>query len=234
GKIREAAHAPLQLLGIAHTVEDLHVLLMVVGIRRHHIPQSGAVFLSLTVPQAMSCPDLAAPRPDAVSAILVVMLRSDDRAANIPKGTSRCGSSGHADPGGVGKMSVSLAAQSNTPQGDTTLDDTTIVMPNLAIWQQATADIIAHLDAPSLPAILDRSLETLVQFDQTVIFAYPDQAQPLYLHDGFRGHAPGAALDNYIKGAYLLDPFYTACVQRISPGLYRISELAPDHFFEGE
>jgi len=131
-------------------------------------------------------------------------------------------------------MSVSLAAQSNTPQGDTTLDDTTIVMPNLAIWQQATADIIAHLDAPSLPAILDRSLETLVQFDQTVIFAYPDQAQPLYLHDGFRGHAPGAALDNYIKGAYLLDPFYTACVQRISPGLYRISELAPDHFFEGE
>ena len=101
-------------------------------------------------------------------------------------------------------------------------------------WQQATADIIAHLDAPSLPAVLDRSLGSLVQFDQTVIFAYPDQAQPLYLHDGFRGHAPGAALDNYIKGAYLLDPFYTACAQRIEPGLYRISDLAPDHFFEGE
>lgn len=106
--------------------------------------------------------------------------------------------------------------------------------PDLAKWQQATADIIAHIDAPSLPSVLDASLETLVQFDQTVIFAYPDQAQPLYLHDGFRGHAPGAALDNYIKGAYLLDPFYTACVDGITPGLYRISELAPDHFFEGE
>jgi DNA-binding CsgD family transcriptional regulator len=108
------------------------------------------------------------------------------------------------------------------------------LLPGLANWQRATADIIAHLDAESLPAVLDRSLESLVQFDQTVIFAYPDQAQPLYLHDGFRGHAPGAALDNYVKGAYLLDPFYTACTQRIEPGLYRISDLAPDHFFEGE
>jgi DNA-binding CsgD family transcriptional regulator len=107
-------------------------------------------------------------------------------------------------------------------------------VPDLAAWQRATAEIIAHLDAPSLPAILDRSLERLAQFDQTVIFAYPDQAQPLYLHDGFRGHAPGAALDNYLKGAYLLDPFYTATTRPIEPGLYRISELAPDHFFEGE
>lgn len=131
-------------------------------------------------------------------------------------------------------MSASLAALPKKSDNGAAASDAISFAPDLARWQQATADIIAHIDAPSLPAVLDRSLQTLVQFDQTVIFAYPDQSQPLYLHDGFRGHAPGAALDNYLKGAYLLDPFYTACVENIAPGLYRTSELAPDHFFEGE
>ncbi len=108
------------------------------------------------------------------------------------------------------------------------------VADRVAGWHRHSAEIIAHIDDPDLPAILDRSLEALVQYDISVIFAYPDQAEPLYLHDGFRGHAPGAALDAYLKGAYLLDPFFTACVQGIVPGLYRMRELAPDAFFQGE
>lgn len=101
-------------------------------------------------------------------------------------------------------------------------------------WQRATGEIVAHLDQPDLASVIDASLHELVPFDLSVIFAYPDQAEPLYLYDGFRGRAPGAALDNYLKGAYLLDPFFTASAQRISQGLYRIRQLAPDNFFEGE
>ena len=108
------------------------------------------------------------------------------------------------------------------------------VAERVADWHRHSAEIIAHIDDPDLPTILDRSLEALVQYDISVIFAYPDQAEPLYLHDGFRGHAPGGALDAYIKGAYLLDPFFTACSAGILPGIYRMRELAPDHFFQGE
>ncbi|GAB0118555.1 helix-turn-helix transcriptional regulator [Acidisoma sp. 7E03] len=108
------------------------------------------------------------------------------------------------------------------------------MMAQLATWPQHTAEIMAGIGGQDLPRALDRSLAQLVSFDMTVIFAYPDGARPLYLHDGFYGHVPGQALGRYLSGAYLLDPFYTACIRRVRPGLYRMRELAPDAFFVGE
>lgn len=107
------------------------------------------------------------------------------------------------------------------------------MMAQLATWPQHTADIMAGIGGTELPRALDRSLAQLVPFDMTVIFAYPDGDQPIYLHDGFYGHVPGQALGRYLSGAYLLDPFYTACARRVPPGLYRMRELAPDAFFSG-
>jgi DNA-binding CsgD family transcriptional regulator len=104
----------------------------------------------------------------------------------------------------------------------------------LADWYRESAEIIASLGAPDFPQTLDRNLDRLVPFDLTVIFAYPEESPPILLHDGIRGHAPGEALTSYLNGTYLLDPFYTACARRVSPGLYRMSELAPDEFFTGE
>lgn len=108
------------------------------------------------------------------------------------------------------------------------------VAERVAAWHRHSAELIAGMGEPGLPDILDSSLLALVQFDISVIFAYPDEHEPLYLYDGFRGHGPGAALDAYLKGAYLLDPFFTACARRVAPGLYRMRELAPDNFFAGE
>lgn len=108
------------------------------------------------------------------------------------------------------------------------------MMAQLATWPQHTAEIMAGIGGTELPRALDRSLAQLVLFDMTVIFAYPDGDRPIYLHDGFYGHVPGQALGRYLSGAYLLDPFYTACARRVRPGLYRMRELAPDAFFVGE
>ena len=107
------------------------------------------------------------------------------------------------------------------------------MMAQLATWPQHTAEIMAGIGGNELPRALDQSLAQLVSFDMTVIFAYPDGGQPIYLHDGFYGHVPGQALGRYLAGAYLLDPFYTACARRVPPGLYRMRELAPDAFFSG-
>lgn len=41
-------------------------------------------------------------------------------------------------------------------------------------------------------------------------------------------------MDAYLDGAYLLDPFYVACTRPVPPGLYRMRDIAPDAFFEGE
>jgi DNA-binding CsgD family transcriptional regulator len=108
------------------------------------------------------------------------------------------------------------------------------VSERVAAWHRQSGELIANLDAPKLPEVLDACMESLVAFDLSAIFAYPDESEPLFLYDGFREHGTRAALDAYVKGAYLLDPFYTACTRRVTPGLYRSRDLAPDKFFEGE
>ena len=82
--------------------------------------------------------------------------------------------------------------------------------------------------------MLDAALQRLVPFDLSLMVAYPKKASPVLLHDGIRGHGSGDALNAYLKGTYLLDPFYTACALPIASGLYRMRELAPDKFFEGD
>ena len=101
-------------------------------------------------------------------------------------------------------------------------------------WLPDVARVIARLGEPDLPNTLDEALRGLAPFDLSVVFAYPAHGRPLYLHDGFGRHRPGAALDAYLDGAYLLDPFYVACAEPRPPGLYRMRQLAPDAFFEGE
>ena len=103
-----------------------------------------------------------------------------------------------------------------------------------ASWHRDVGRIIAALDSPELPTLLDAALARLVPFDLSLIVAYPSEALPILLYDGIRGHEPGPALANYLNGTYLLDPFYTACARQVAPGLYRMSELAPDAFFDGD
>lgn len=103
----------------------------------------------------------------------------------------------------------------------------------LASWYKDAGEIVGKLDSARLPDMLDIALGRLVPFDLSVVFAYPAGARPLHLFDGFRTHDPGPALKRYLGGAFLVDPFYTACSKGIAAGLYRMRDLAPDAFFEG-
>lgn len=132
------------------------------------------------------------------------------------------------------------------PRWDGVEDMREAIMPNetqtaetsdverLTAWFADVAEIMARLDHPDLGGVLDAALARLVSFDLSVMFAYPAGEKPLYLFDGFRAHDPGEALNAYLNGAYLLDPFYTACARRSPPGLYRMRDLAPDEFFASD
>ncbi len=96
------------------------------------------------------------------------------------------------------------------------------------------AGLIGRLDAPDFPRALDAALRRLVPYDLSVVFAYPDESPPLLLHDGLGDTGEAGAMDAYLGGTHLLDPFYLACARRIEPGLYRMRALAPDRFFESD
>lgn len=93
---------------------------------------------------------------------------------------------------------------------------------------------IAALGTPGFASALDDVLGGVAAFDLTCIFAYPPGRGPVLLHDGLRGVGTEQAMENYLKGTYLLDAVYYACSQGKAPGLYRLRDLAPDAFFVGE
>lgn len=101
-------------------------------------------------------------------------------------------------------------------------------------WTERLPDLIGTIGNPDFPPALERALGDVAPFDITCAFAYPIGFSPILLRDGLGRVASRQAIDNYLKGSFLLDCVYTACKHEMPPGLYRLSELAPDAFFEGD
>lgn len=99
-------------------------------------------------------------------------------------------------------------------------------------WYQQVASIIEHIDMPTLPDVLVQSIREVVPFEHAVTFGYAAGKRPVFLHDAFSNSQKESTIAPYLKGTYLLDPFYHACNDKIESGLYRMRDLAPDEFYE--
>lgn len=93
---------------------------------------------------------------------------------------------------------------------------------------------IRRINDSTVFAAIESVLRTLVFFDIAAIFAYPPAERPEMLHDGLKGISLPNAMEDYLAGGYLLDAVYVACMQGLPDGLYRLSTLAPDAFFESD
>ncbi len=98
----------------------------------------------------------------------------------------------------------------------------------------ATGILIDSIGTDHYANALSDALKGIAPFDYTVVFGYLGAARPMDLYDDFPKGKRQIFVEDYQEGPYLLDPFYLACVNQISPDLYRIKELAPDRFFQGE
>ena len=87
--------------------------------------------------------------------------------------------------------------------------------------------------APFVPA-LAALLGALVPADDVMIVLYRSGQPPELVHDQSTGSQSAANLALYLKGAYLLDPFYRAFADGMSPGCYRLHQLAPAAFRASE
>jgi DNA-binding CsgD family transcriptional regulator len=99
-------------------------------------------------------------------------------------------------------------------------------------WYHQISDIISNIDQPNLPSILTDSIKQIVDFEHVVIFGYCEGLRPTFLFDGFSKEHKKSLVAPYLNGTYLVDPFYTACVNKVEPGLYRMRDVAPDEFYE--
>ena len=103
-----------------------------------------------------------------------------------------------------------------------------------ADWHPALAEAIRELDGPRFAPALARALRQVAPYDYTVIFGYRGEDRPLDLYDDFGRDKRDIFVTVYQAGPYLLDPFFHASRSNVTPGLYRMRELAPDRFYQSE
>lgn len=94
--------------------------------------------------------------------------------------------------------------------------------------------MIAAEGSTDFPRSLADFLRTVAPFDFTVMFSYRGAARPLDLFDDFPRKKRAVFVTDYQAGPYMLDPFYLAATKPVAPGLYRLRDLAPDRFYQGE
>lgn len=101
-------------------------------------------------------------------------------------------------------------------------------------WAQLAGNVLASLDTPGLPQALADFLRQVAPFTYTVMFGYHGTDRPIDLFDDFPSGKRKVFVTDYQAGPYLLDPFYLGAVKPIVPGLYRLRDMAPDRFYQGE
>ncbi len=95
-----------------------------------------------------------------------------------------------------------------------------------------TLTLIGH---PRLWKQLILLLHQATPFDNALAIFYPLDGPPRALeeYDAEPSSKPASML-TYLNGLYLLDPFFQACREGYPSGLYRLEEVAPDHFRQSE
>lgn len=101
-------------------------------------------------------------------------------------------------------------------------------------WTTDAALIIDSLETPGFAPLLSKALRNIMEFDYTVIFGYVGTSRPLALFNDFPPDRRRLHVDEYLEGPYLLDPFFLASTGTVEPGLWRLREIAPDRFYQGE
>lgn len=101
-------------------------------------------------------------------------------------------------------------------------------------WAPLAGAVVTALDTQGLPSALAGLLRQTAPYTYTVIFGYCGTARPIDLYDDFPHAKRQIFVTDYQAGPYLLDPFYLAAVRPVVPGLYRLRNMAPDRFYQGE
>lgn len=95
---------------------------------------------------------------------------------------------------------------------------------------QTLSRLIGAVGTDHIGATLDALVKATLRFDMSCAYLFRFNHEALLLHDGYNASVPNSTLAAYLRGGYLLDPFYVACTNDHPAGLWRMDDLAPDSF----
>ncbi|MGB3122414.1 MAG: LuxR C-terminal-related transcriptional regulator [Pseudomonas sp.] len=105
---------------------------------------------------------------------------------------------------------------------------------NLA-WHRSAGKLIMELNRPAFWSSLVRVLKEYVQIDNWVVLVFSDQqVNVICVTEVADAQEVDALTERYVKGLYLLDPFYIANRENPQSGFFHLSDIAPEHFLTTE
>ena len=103
-------------------------------------------------------------------------------------------------------------------------------MQPLAHFSEHLAGLIPAVGSDDFPNLLVAMLKQLVHCDDATVIVYPGTDLPVIEYFEVPEGAGKSTLDVYVKGAFLLDPFYLAATRERAFGVFRLRDLAPKDF----
>ncbi|MBK5303363.1 helix-turn-helix transcriptional regulator [Erwinia sp. TH29] len=92
-----------------------------------------------------------------------------------------------------------------------------------------------QLNRPEFWSSLIRTLNEYVQIDNWVVLIFSNQqVQVVSLPEVADAEEIDAFIHRYVKGLYMLDPFYIANRENPQSGFFHMLDIAPEHFLETE
>jgi DNA-binding CsgD family transcriptional regulator len=98
-------------------------------------------------------------------------------------------------------------------------------------WHRAMGQLIDGLHRPNFWPALVQTLGDLVPFDTWVALRFVADGPPqVFAECPTADGSEDRLFQDYLRGLYLLDPFYKACREEAQSGLLRLDDVAPDRF----
>ncbi len=107
-------------------------------------------------------------------------------------------------------------------------------MSFLSEFSLKVSTLINLVGTDSFPQKLTDLFRELVPTDNVMIIAYPSRKLPVIEHNDLPPNDRISIVDQFINGAFLLDPYFLAATKKSKRGFFSLNEIAPSGFEEGE
>jgi DNA-binding CsgD family transcriptional regulator len=106
-----------------------------------------------------------------------------------------------------------------------------MMRPLLNAAETRLAEVIRRLGGAEFEGVLHDWLRRCLAPDNLIMLAYRDSGPPQVLYLQSDSPQVFSELENtYLAGAYLLDPYHALHSARVTAGVYRLRDVAPDAF----
>ncbi len=109
-----------------------------------------------------------------------------------------------------------------------------ISIATFGAWNECVAQTAACLNDKQFPDRLLEAIRIIVPFRFGLMVVYRVGAAPYCIHHNFDSEAAKRAVNRYTEATYVLNPVYNGFLAGLKPGVYKITELAPDAYFSAK